>query len=238
MTSYAADTTVYELRVYYAPEGKLDALHARFRDHTMKLFEKHGIHNVGYWVPVDNKENKLAYLISYPSREAGKKAWSEFFADPDWKKAAKESEANGKIVAKVENYFMQLTDYSPAPKGDAAGNHLFEFRTYTTPTNRLENLDARFRDHTLKLFEKAGMRNVAYFHRMPDVKDAATTLFYILEHKGQAARDASFKAFRDDPDWQKALKASEEKAGGSLTLPAPDGVKSEIYKATDYSPIK
>jgi hypothetical protein len=261
-STQAADGKVYELRVYYSPEGKLDTLHARFRDHTMKLFEKHGIENIGYWVPVDNKENKLIYLIAYPTREAGAKAWKEFFADPDWQKAQKESEANGKIVAKVQNYFLQLTDFSPVPKADASGNRLFEFRTYTTPEGRLENLDARFRDHTLKLFENHGMQNIAYFHLMPDDRkdnakpgllsasigaqptdsqppqhtDEKVTLFYLLAHKDKAARDASFDAFRKDLEWQRVLKASEEKAGGSLTI--KDGVKSEFYKATDYSPIK
>jgi hypothetical protein len=232
------DSKVYELRIYYAPEGKLDALHARFRDHTVKLFEKHGIENIGYWVPVgENKENKLAYIIAHPSREAAKANWAAFFKDPDWQKAAKESEANGKIVARMESYFMQLTDYSPLPKAEAASPaRVFEFRTYTTPPAGLDAINARFRDHTVKLFEKHGMKNLAYFNRMKDQKDADVTLFYILAHKSEDAAKESFTAFRDDPDWIKARKASEEKAGGSLTV--KDGVKSEFYKATDYSPIR
>ena len=107
------DTRCFEMRVYYAREGKLDELNARFRDHTCKLFEKHGIQNVGYWVPTDNKENKLAYLLSYPSREAREKSWKKFFADPDWKKAKAESEVDGKLVDKVDVVFMSATDYSP-----------------------------------------------------------------------------------------------------------------------------
>src|SRR4051794_3491079 len=83
----APDARVFEMRVYYAQPGKLDALHARFRDHTTKLFEKHGMTNVGYFVPVgENKENKLVYFLAYPSLEARKKAWDAFGADPDWKK--------------------------------------------------------------------------------------------------------------------------------------------------------
>src|SRR3954469_20587802 len=231
------DSKVYELRIYYSPEGKLDTLHARFRDHTMRLFEKHGIQNVGYWVPIDNKENKLAYIIAHPSREAAKENWAAFFKDPEWQKVAKESEANGKIVAKVESYFMELTDYSPMPKPLAGGGeHVFEFRTYTTPPGGLDAINARFRDHTMKLFEKHGMKNVAYFNRVKDQKDADITLFYILAHKCEEAGKASFDAFRKDPDWIAVRKASEEKAGGSLTI--KDGVKSELYKATDYSPIR
>src|SRR5438105_14820857 len=83
---------VYEMRVYYAAEGKLDALHARFRDHTTKLFEKHGITNIGYWTPVENSERKLIYFLAYPSREAREKSWKAFLADPDWRKAQKDSE--------------------------------------------------------------------------------------------------------------------------------------------------
>jgi hypothetical protein len=238
MAAEPKDSKVYELRIYYAPEGKLDALHARFRDHTVKLFEKHGIQNIGYWVPVgENKENKLAYIIAHPSREKAKENWAAFFKDPDWQKAARESEANGKIVAKVESYFMQLTDYSPVPEPDiASAGRVFEFRTYTTPANGLDAINARFRDHTRKLFEKHGMKNLAYFNRMKDQKDADVTLFYILAHKSEDAAKESFTAFRNDPDWIAARKASEEKAGGSLTI--KDGVKSEFYKATDYSPIR
>lgn len=236
MSAMAADSNVYEMRVYYAPPGKLDDLNARFRNHTLRIFEKHGIKNVGYWVPIENKENKLAYLLSYPSREAREASWKEFFADPEWKKAAADSEKNGKLVAKVESTFWTATDYSPEVKASASGEHVFEFRTYTTPPDGLDAINARFRDHTVKLFEKHGMKNLIYLNKMKDQKDAGVTLFYILEHKSQDAAKASFDAFRGDPVWVAAKKASEEKAGGSLTV--PDGVKSEFYKATDYSPIK
>src|ERR1041385_5130867 len=92
------ETRLYELRTYFASPGKLDDLQARFRDHTVKLFEKHGIKNIGYWVPIDNKENKLIYMVSFPSREAREASFKEFGADPEWQKVYKESEANGKLV--------------------------------------------------------------------------------------------------------------------------------------------
>jgi hypothetical protein len=111
----AGKERVFEMRVYTAAEGKLEALHARFRDHTNKLFVKHGIELVGYWVPQDEPRNKntLVYIIAYPSREAAKKMWAEFAADPDWIKAKNESEKDGKLVVKVESTFMSPTDYSP-----------------------------------------------------------------------------------------------------------------------------
>jgi hypothetical protein len=103
---------VFELRTYTTNEGKLDALQARFRDHTTRIFKKHHMTNVGYWVPV-NKPNTLIYIISHASMEAAKENWAAFRADPEWQKVQKESEANGKIVAKVDSIYMEATDYSP-----------------------------------------------------------------------------------------------------------------------------
>ena len=110
---------------------------------------------------------------------------------------------------------------------------MFELRTYTTTKGNLDALHARFRDHTIKLFEKHGMTNVAYWAPLKGQKGADDTLIYILAHKSVDAAKASFDAFRQDPDWIAARKASEEKAGGSLTT--KDGVKSVFMKATDYS---
>jgi hypothetical protein len=106
---------VFELRTYTCNEGKLPDLLARFRNHTTKLFEKHGMTNVAYWVPQDApaSQNTLIYVISHASREAAKKNWAEFGSDPEWQKVQKESEANGKIVSKVESVFMSATDFSP-----------------------------------------------------------------------------------------------------------------------------
>jgi hypothetical protein len=101
------------MRIYYANEGKLEALHARFRDHTCKLFEKHGMTNIGYWVPVgDNPERKLVYILAYPSKEAREASWKAFQADEDWKKAKAESEKGGSLVGKVDSSFLTGTDYS------------------------------------------------------------------------------------------------------------------------------
>ena len=110
----AASTRVFEKRTYTCFEGKLDALNARFRDHTIRIFKKHGMTSIGYWVPSDGPEHTttLVYIIAHASREAAKANWDAFRADPEWQKAQKESEANGKIVAKVESVFMDPTDYS------------------------------------------------------------------------------------------------------------------------------
>ena len=110
----AASSPVYELRTYYTLPGRLPALQARFRNHTLKLFEKHGMKNVGYWVPQDapKSENTLIYVISHESREKAKASWDAFRQDPEWQKVQKASEADGKIVEKVESIYMNPTDYS------------------------------------------------------------------------------------------------------------------------------
>jgi hypothetical protein len=110
-----AQTRVYELRTYHCNEGKLEALKARFRDHTIEIFKRHGIESIGYWVPQDPElaKNTLVYLIVHPSREAAAKNWAAFSSDPEWKKVAADSEKDGKIVQKVDSLFLDPTDFSP-----------------------------------------------------------------------------------------------------------------------------
>jgi hypothetical protein len=106
---------VYELRIYHAHEGKLDALLARFRDHTMALFERHGMKNIAYWLPTDEplKDKTLVYMIAHPSREAATANWKEFQADPEWQSVKQKSEADGPLVDKVDSTFLVLTEFSP-----------------------------------------------------------------------------------------------------------------------------
>ena len=112
-----AQTTgkVYELRTYTAPDGKLADLHKRFREHTLRIFQKHGMTNVAYFRPTDEPSsgNQLVYLLAHPSREAAKASWDAFRNDPAWKAVASESQKDGPIVAKVDSVFMTATDYSP-----------------------------------------------------------------------------------------------------------------------------
>lgn len=232
------DIRVYEMRVYYAAPGKLDALNARFRDPTTKLFARHGMTNVGYFVPAgENKENKLVYFLAYPSKDAREVAWKAFGADPDWKKAKAASEKDGRLVADVKTKFLTATDYSPALKIEDKSDRVFELRTYTTTKGNLPALDTRFRAKTMMLFEKHGIANVVYWHVLPSEKGGAdNTLIYLLAHKSREAAKASFDAFRADPEWKAALAESEQQAGGPLT--EKGGVVSEFLKPTDYSPLK
>ncbi len=231
----AEDIRSYELRIYTAHKGKLEALNARFRDHTCKLFEKHGLTNVGYWVPVDKSDNRLIYVISSPNRAAHKKSWQAFLNDPDWKKAYKASTKNGALVAKIDSTFMSATGYSPVVKPIITKHiRVFELRTYTTVPDRLKNLHARFRDHTCKIFENHDMMNVAYWTPMDANKGKSNTLIYIISHFGtmdQAKKN--WTGFGGDPAWQKARAASE--ADGKILAKRP----VRLYlNATDFSPIK
>jgi hypothetical protein len=106
---------VYELRTYTANEGKLDALHARFRNHTLRIFARHGMVNVAYWRPTDDplKANTLIYVLRHASREAADKSWAAFRKDPEWLKAKADSEKDGLLVKSVASVFLEATDYSP-----------------------------------------------------------------------------------------------------------------------------
>jgi hypothetical protein len=110
-----AGAHVYELRTYTAPEGKLGELNSRFRNHTIRIFNKHGMKSVLYMTPQDapDSQNTLIYVLEHPSREAAKKAWADFQADPEWQKVSTESQVNGRIVSKVVSVFGDPTDYSP-----------------------------------------------------------------------------------------------------------------------------
>jgi hypothetical protein len=104
-----------QLRTYTAPEGKLTNLHTRFRDHTMRIFERHGMTNIGYWTPQDTtlRENTLVYLLSHPTRAAADQAWRDFSADPEWQRVAEESQRDGRIVSQVVRMYLDPTDFSP-----------------------------------------------------------------------------------------------------------------------------
>ena len=233
----APDPRLFELRTYHAMPGKLDNLLTRFRDHTTRLFEKHGMTNVGYWVPVENKDATLVYLLSYPDRPARDLAWKGFLADEEWRSAAAASEKDGKLVSRIDQLFLSSTDFSPGfGTPSTNGIRLFEMRTYTATAGNLSALHQRFRNHTRGLFEKHGMTNLGYFQPVGDQAAADVTLLYFLAHKDADSAAKSWSDFRADPVWLAAKKASEDAAGGSLTV--PDGVKSLFLNPTDFSKIK
>ena len=109
------DSRIFELRTYECVPGKMEALQARFRDHTRKLFEKHQMTVIGFWNPTDAEQSqrKLIYLLAFPSQEAAAKSWKVFQADPEWKAVKEASEKDGQLVEKIESVYLNPTDYSP-----------------------------------------------------------------------------------------------------------------------------
>ena len=233
-TTVRAD--VYELRTYTTNEGKLDDLHARFRDHTVRLFKKHGMESMGYWVPLDEPKSKntLIYVLKHKSRDAAKASWKAFIGDPEWKKAFAASRKDGPLLAKApESVFITLTDYSPAFEAKPLDGAAFELRIYRCNEGKLSKLDARFRDHTIDLFNKHGIKSVAYWHPADESEGADDTLIYIVRHDSRDAAKASWKAFSSDPKWRQVAKESQK--DGRFLRERPESV---YMKATDYSAIK
>ncbi len=229
------DSRIFELRIYQASEGKLDALEARFRDHTTTFFEKYGIENIGYWVSSENADNQLVYILAYPSLESRKASWKAFLSDPDWKKAKKASEVDGKLVQKIDSQFMTTTDYSPMLSlQQADDSRVFELRVYTSTDGNLANLDKRFSDATISLFAKHGMENLCYWHLTPNQEGVENTLIYLLAHQSKEAAQVSWKGFLADPEWKAAAAAS--RVNGRLVVKG--GVKSTYLRPLDFSPLQ
>lgn len=225
------DSRVFEMRIYYAEPGKLDALVERFQQHTRKLFRKHGMENIGYWLPINNTENRLVYVLAYPNMEAREAAWKAFGADPKWKKVQTQSELKGKLVHRVESIFMKSTDYSPPISASKKGDRVFELRTYTATPGKLDSLHARFRNHTLALFAKHGATNIAYWTTI-EQGNTQPKLIYFLAHPDEVAGKKMFENFVKDPEWIRVKTASER--NGKL----PEKIESVYMKALSFSKIK
>nr|MCU0449526.1 NIPSNAP family protein [Bernardetiaceae bacterium] len=222
----------YELRIYTAAPGKMDALLARFQNHALKHWPKYGIKLEGFWLPLEaGAEAKLYYLVSYADMAARERAWRDFQADPKWQKAVKKSEKAGAIISKVEEIYLQTTDFSPN-QWQSVGNRVFELRIYHAYPNRLPDVLARFRNHTVKLFEKHGMQNLVYFTSIPQKADEASVLYYFLAHRDQAAGKASFDTFVKDPAWIQVRDASE--ANGKIL----ERLVSVYMRPVAFSPWK
>lgn len=228
--SYAV---VYELRTYTANEGRLPELLARFRDHTVRLFKKYGMESVGYWVPTEKPQSAttLIYILKHESREASRESFRAFGADPEWRKAYKDSRANGSLLAKLpDSIFMKATEYTPDfTNGKNNDDAVFELRIYKTNAGKLPNLDVRFSDNTIRIFAKHGMQSVAYWHST----DETDTLIYILKHKSSEDAKVSWSAFRTDEEWERVSKESQ--LDGTILKERP---ASTYMKATDFSEIK
>lgn len=237
----AHETRLFELRTYYAASGKIDQLNARFRDATLRLFAKHGMTNIGYFVPVPNPDSKIIFLLAYPNRTARDTSWAALVTDPDWMRARTESEANGQLVDKIEEQFLTPTDYSPVVAPTAGGeSRVFELRQYTATSGNLDAVNARLRQNITKVFDKHGVQSIGYWTAANRRPGAGATLVYLIGHKSAEAREKAFDALRSDPAWVAAGKVSGEYADTPLTAKdgKKDGKSVMILKPMDYSPMK
>lgn len=224
------DTRYFELRIYYAASGKLDDLIARFANNTTRIFEKHGMQNIGYWVPVDNKDNSLYYILAYPNKDARAKSWKNFGDDPEWKKVAGESEKNGKLVDSVKSVFMTATDILPytVDKAPSGNDRVFELRTYYCFPGKFPDIVKRFHDHTTKLFEKHGIENIGYFSSATE----SPFLVYMIANKDLDDHKKEWDGFRTDPEWTKVKEESEK--NGKIV----EKIESVFLKPLPFSRIK
>lgn len=235
------DAPIYRLDRYTARPGKLDGLHAWFRANANELLAKPAAEPVAFLVPATptaEHEGRLLVISRYRNEEALRAVAEGLARHPRYKPLDPASTAADALVARVDAVIGVPTDYSPefTPRR-ATMPRVFELRSYTSPSpEKLAQLHDRFRDHTLKLFAKHGMENIVYW-RPQGGGDSGRQLVYLLGHASQDAAREGFAAFRRDPDWLTAKKASEDKAGGTLTSP-DDGVISEFFVATDYSPLR
>jgi hypothetical protein len=223
----------YEMRTYTCHPNKRPDLIARFKNHTIKLFNKHGIKSVAYFIPSDTVQNSLTFILQYPSEQSRDILWNHFANDPEWKAAAAKSEANGKLVAKVDQTFMTMADElsTRVAKTKKKQEKIFELRIYTCLPDRLDALTFRFRDHTRTLFERHGMQNIVYWKSV-EKNGQQPQLIYLLAHKSEKTAKASFDSFVADPDWIKARDASE--ASGKIV----QNIESIYFKALPFSPLQ
>lgn len=226
----AADDRCYEIRTYTAPEGDLDDLDRRFRKYSRRIFAKYDMDQVGFWMPLENPEHQLIYILSYEDCADRDPAWDKFLNDPEWLRIKEITEAGGDLVTNVESTMLEAADVSPTI-GPWAVEHprIFELRIYTAHPGKLDALLDRFRNHTMRLFKRHGMTNVAYW--LP-VDNDDNQLVYLLAYPSVFARNEAWQEFITDPEWRAAYEASREDG------PLVETIESTLLVPSDYSPLR
>ncbi len=222
-----ADGRVYELRTYTAGTGCLNELHTRFREHTVRLLERHGATSLGYWVPEDNGGNKLLFLLSYPSQAARNATWSALAADPEWLRIKRQSELKeGKLVERIESTFLTATAYSPAIQAhrDPDGR-LFELRTATAASGQTDALHEKLRTETLPELEKNGTMVVGVWTVQNRSNDGNTVMYLVARKPAVGESEAD------------SVLVSLSGFGMRRPSPRPDPATLRLLP-TDYSPLK
>ncbi|MFD2033333.1 NIPSNAP family protein [Belliella marina] len=228
----AQDTRYFEMRTYTAHEGKRAKLVSRFENHTLELFEKNGIENIAYFVPTDLSDYTITFILAYPDEDSRDILWEKFVNDPEWKKVHKDSEADGPLVANIEQTFMKIAnDLSPEISKLSNKKKIFELRTYHLHPGKVEAINARFRDYTREIFSRYRMTNVMYWYTVE--KDGKQPkLVYLLAHKNERWAKYAFSKFGEDADWNKVRAISE------MDGPIVEKLDSKYLMTLPFSPMK
>ena len=227
---------LYELRIYEASEGRHRDLIKRFREHTDGLFKKHGMEPMGYWIPTDGsykQKRKFVYVLQHPSRYAAYQNWIKFSTDAEWEAVLDRPEYKGLLSERPVSIFMTENEYSAgiADTIDQAGG-VYELRTYVTNSGKLPLLNRRFKQHTTRLFNQHGIKNVGYWTPY-DQPEAGDHLIYLIQHASREQADENWGAFQQDPIWKKV--ARESQAEGKFLAERP----ARLYlRALDFSPLR
>jgi hypothetical protein len=228
----ARETRLFELRTNHAAEGKLEALHERFRDHTIRLLARHGIECVGFWVPRDNGGSNLVVLHAYPSAAARTAAWERFAIDPEWRKLRVRTEADGKLVDQIDEVILTPTEFCPAVAAAADGRK----RCYELRIVRGGNpaaVAARYRDNVLPLLVRHGLTHVGTWTPAGGKMADSIALVSLVCCDSAEAHAKAVRSFRDDPFWSTVLTESD---AGWQSL--QDGGDCLLLAATDYSSLR
>jgi hypothetical protein len=228
----------YEIRVYTPAEGKAGALETRLKTTEFALYRKHGMSPIAAFrpaaIPTQQGDNRLFYLLGYPSREARDAAWKALGADPAWGEAIRTSETGGRLISKIDFSLLGPAGYGPVlDTRPAATPRTFELRTYKAMPGKLEAIHARFRDHTINIFTTHGMTNMAYWRPSPGQAALDGKMVYLLAFPGVDARNEAWRDFAADPVWQKV--AADSQKDGALLDGRPESV---ILTPLDTSPLK
>jgi hypothetical protein len=225
--SAQSDSRVFELRTYTAGADRLNELHARFRDHTVRLLERHGATNLGYWVPADNSDNKLMFLLSYPSQTARDRTWSALAADPEWLRAKRTSQLReGKLVDRIESTFLTATAYSPTIRAARdPDDREFELRTATAAAGQAEALHAKLRTDTIPELERNGTAVVGVWTVRKSSGNDTTVMYLVARKPGVGESEAD------------SVLVSLSGVGLRRPSPRPDP-SILLLRPTDYSPMK
>ena len=227
---------IYELRIYAVNKDRLGHLIKRFRNHTDRIFRKHHMEAVGYWLPTDGtprQRRKFVYILKHPSRYAAYKNWTAFSNDREWEAVLDEPEFRGLLSERPSSIFMTANDYAAKVRDPITKpGGTFELRTYTSAKGKLAPLNARFSEQTSKLFRKHSMANLGYWTPF-DRPESTNTLIYLLHHSSRDHADKNWRAFGSDPAWLEVARDSQRE--GKLLSKNPERL---YLKPTDFSPLR